>query len=764
MSLPTHRYQDVPPEPAPSPPKREERTNEDAQREHDLDAARLLSHSNTDPLWMNDGEAPMAAPLAAPLAGMKDIPSVAKRFYQQNAASSTSLDSQSHFIDHRNQSHSLSVNPNSPLAIRAAQGAESVHAQPDEQSKVHQRAAPAPGNHPLVPLTAHADNVPPAWEPPVDNQELAQSTHTSDSRPLEDDVCFPAPNQVEQADDTGRRGPMGRETKKPGYPFTFDLSVLDAFANEEQEQHNGPGSWPHTSLSFGSPTSQEKRGSMGFTPFAGTGLTGGDATLYSRRPRRGQAAGLERVGGGGKYQKKLAMFEGGHSVGRSPDAPLQSITSPSDKTDETAQPLLQGAAQPAYNGATSSQWRVPPIARPQPMHRGPRSTVPIPGAVHDKPYRFSFYSNAMSSAIHARYLYELPGPGQTFEDLIRGVPAENDKLAEPKQPASNLPPGIPFIRGSNDDDPEINTWWLDVLCPTDQEMKILARTFGIHPLTTEDILMEETREKIELFRNYYLVCFRSFDQDPYSPTYLEPLNMYIVVFREGTLSFHFRHTPHPHNVRRRIKQLKDYINVTADWISYALIDDITDAFAPLIQSIEFEVDSIDELVLILKEAEQSDMLRRIGTCRKKVMGLLRLMGNKADVIKGLAKRSNEYWSVAPKSDIGMYLSDIQDHLITMTQNLNHYEMILSRSHSNYLAQISIEMTDANNQINDVLSKLTALGTIIVPMNVITGLWGMNVRVPGQGIENLNWFGGICTAMVIIAVTGYITTVRYLSNR
>lgn len=50
------------------------------------------------------------------------------------------------------------------------------------------------------------------------------------------------------------------------------------------------------------------------------------------------------------------------------------------------------------------------------------------------------------------------------------------------------------------------------------------------------------------------------------------------------------------------------------------------------------------------------------------------------------------------------------------------------------------------------------------MNVITGLWGMNVQVPGQDIDNLNWFGGICTAMVIIAVTGYITTVRYLSNR
>jgi Mg2+ and Co2+ transporter CorA len=115
--------------------------------------------------------------------------------------------------------------------------------------------------------------------------------------------------------------------------------------------------------------------------------------------------------------------------------------------------------------------------------------------------------------------------------------------------------------------------------------------------------------------------------------------------------FHFQPTPHPQNVRRRIKQFKDSITVTSDWISYALIDDITDTFRPLIQSIEYEVDSIDELVLILKGVEQTDMLRRIGTCRKKVMGLLRLIGSKADVVKSLAKRYNENWRMAPTSDI-----------------------------------------------------------------------------------------------------------------
>lgn len=86
----------------------------------------------------------------------------------------------------------------------------------------------------------------------------------------------------------------------------------------------------------------------------------------------------------------------------------------------------------------------------------------------------------------------------------------------------------------------------------------------------------------------------------------------------------------------------------------------------------------------------------------------------------------------------------------MTSNLNHYEKILSRSHSNYLAQISIEMTDANNQINDVLSKLTALGTVLIPMNLVTGLWGMNVHVPGEDTKDgvRQWLNTLTAVFVV----------------
>lgn len=263
-------------------------------------------------------------------------------------------------------------------------------------------------------------------------------------------------------------------------------------------------------------------------------------------------------------------------------------------------------------------------------------------------------------------------------------------------------------------------------------MKVLAKAFGIHQLTSEDILMEEPREKVELFPQYYFVNYRTFEQDKDSEDYMDPVNMYIIVFRTGVITFHHSLSPHPANVRRRIRQLSDYMSPSADWISYAIIDDVTDVYGPLVSDIEKESNEIDEDILYMhttaadnavaatipkpsKNSSDSqrpksskggkreskitdlipgnqadagaaktendkttgesggDMLRRIGECRKTVMGLYRLLGNKADVIKGFAKRCNEQHKVAPRSEIGLYLGDIQDHIVTMTGNLSHYE-------------------------------------------------------------------------------------------
>jgi magnesium transporter len=80
--------------------------------------------------------------------------------------------------------------------------------------------------------------------------------------------------------------------------------------------------------------------------------------------------------------------------------------------------------------------------------------------------------------------------------------------------------------------------------------------------------------------------------------------------------------------------------------------------------------------------------------------------------------------------------------------LSHFEKILSRSHSNYLAQISVDNIAQGNKANSLLSRVTVLATILVPLNLVTGLFGMNVRVPGMDGSNLAWWFGIVAFMVL----------------
>jgi magnesium transporter len=336
--------------------------------------------------------------------------------------------------------------------------------------------------------------------------------------------------------------------------------------------------------------------------------------------------------------------------------------------------------------------------------------------------RWTFFSSELDDTIHAAELGGLLMPGERFRDLF-------------EQPSDG------------------GAWWLDMANPTEEEVFAVCKAFGVHPLTREDITMQETREKVELFHQYYFVCFRSFYQaDPEHEDYLEPVNFYAVVFKEGLLTFTFTDSPHTMNVRKRIGRLRDYINLSSDWICYALIDDIVDSFAPVLRGIEHHTDAIEDQVFTARIEDSREILRAIGECRKKVMSLLRLLGGKADVIKGFAKRCNENFNVAPRGDVGLYLSDIQDHVVTMMSNLGHFEKMLSRSHSNYLAQISVDQVIQGNHANVTLGKVTVIATILVPLNLITGLFGMNVHIPGQNTESLAWFFGIVGTIALFVTT------------
>lgn len=176
-------------------------------------------------------------------------------------------------------------------------------------------------------------------------------------------------------------------------------------------------------------------------------------------------------------------------------------------------------------------------------HEHDHKAKPAPSQQPIDPNRFSFFSSAWESTIHAAEFGDLVLPGEDIRGLFALPADESDGV-----------------------------WWLNVNNPTKEEVTAICKAFGIHPLTIEDITTQEAREKIELFPSYYFASFRSFHSvEEDDGLEYEPFNIYVVVFREGTLSFSFEPNAHASHVRRRIALLKDYVALSSDWICYALM-------------------------------------------------------------------------------------------------------------------------------------------------------------------------------------------------
>lgn len=119
-------------------------------------------------------------------------------------------------------------------------------------------------------------------------------------------------------------------------------------------------------------------------------------------------------------------------------------------------------------------------------------------------------------------------------------------------------------------------WWLDVCDATEDDVSTVAQALSVHPLSVEDIATREPREKVEVFRNYYLISFQTLvskAEDKDEQVFKAPSSavFFILVFMNGVLTFSPSGCSHVHRVRDRIRKMYDPAILSSDWICYALM-------------------------------------------------------------------------------------------------------------------------------------------------------------------------------------------------
>ncbi|WFD30288.1 hypothetical protein MSPP1_001305 [Malassezia sp. CBS 17886] len=225
-----------------------------------------------------------------------------------------------------------------------------------------------------------------------------------------------------------------------------------------------------------------------------------------------------------------------------------------------------------------------------------------------------------------------------------------------------------------------NPWWLDVRCPTYKDMQHLSQLFPLHPLTVEDILKQEQREKVESFGElgYYFVVIRALDEhyfrftstttggdaeamsekdaaraeevatpsttnvqletarDETSKEGLEGLgagtvSLYLVVFAHGVISFHFEDVDkHTRRVRERLEHGMVPMNHNSDWIVYGLYDSVIDSFVSYVSFLSREATLLEDIGQELSLSSlfgASSVLGHVAGARRSLRSILR--GNRA---------------------------------------------------------------------------------------------------------------------------------------
>lgn len=151
-------------------------------------------------------------------------------------------------------------------------------------------------------------------------------------------------------------------------------------------------------------------------------------------------------------------------------------------------------------------------------------------------------------------------------------------------------------------------------------------------------------------------------------------------------------------------------------------------------------------------------LDTIAIARKTITELRTTLLSKKEIILSLIGETPiNFVSVQMRA----YLRDVHDHVILLQQKLELAAETLNTLQGVHLGMVSLEVAVGANEMNHIIKRFSAVATIVLPLTLVAGLFGMNVEVPGQFAEPLwLWFYVIVGAFALISIA-MIMLFRYL---
>jgi magnesium transporter len=211
------------------------------------------------------------------------------------------------------------------------------------------------------------------------------------------------------------------------------------------------------------------------------------------------------------------------------------------------------------------------------------------------------------------------------------------------------------------------------------------------------------------------------------------------VFLGGCFVVTVRHGEHGalQPVRERLQANPDMLARGPSAVLYAIADSIVDTYLHVADSIEQDIEEIEELAFADRRGRDAGHVYQV---KRELMELRRAVYPLAQPLRVLT--GTELDVVDPK--VRAYFRDVEDHLTRVHETIAGYDELLSSLLQANLAQLSIAQ-------NEDMRKITAWAAIIAVPTAIAGIYGMNFTY----MPELNSRFGYPAVLIVIAVICFL---------
>jgi magnesium transporter len=282
--------------------------------------------------------------------------------------------------------------------------------------------------------------------------------------------------------------------------------------------------------------------------------------------------------------------------------------------------------------------------------------------------------------------------------------------------------------------------WVNIESPSPLECAWLEEQFGFHALDLEDVLSRNQRPKIDEYADYLFIVlhFPVFDRavgrlnagelDIFvGPDYLvtipnQPLQPVEYLFER---------------CRQKEELREQHFSKGSGFLLYRIVDDGFDYCFPMLRKIGNKLDAVEDEIF---SGHSEEVVRDISNVKQEIINFRKVVRPQRPVLRDLESMKQRFLAAREGEDLEIYFDDIVDAHERIWDMLENYKEVVEGLDDTNESLIS-------HRVNDILRILTVISVTLLPLTLLASIFGMNVRVPGQGSIAAFWI--VIGAMVVL---------------